>query len=340
MAKNKIDFESSLLGRFLNWVSDGGGALDRRMQESLDEEPGARGTEIEQEIRREEIRQEVYTKELLEERKLYARTHSWMDRKGNKWINALYKLMAGVIALMIIWSLIVTVAELPRMGDPNAPVVNDVVRRYSEDGLAETGAVNIVAGMILDYRAFDTLGESNVLFIAACSVLMLLRVKLDDSGRVSDEKKDAEDNDRRYEPHKDTILQRMADVLVPVILLFGIYILFNGHLSPGGGFSGGAIMGAGLILFLNAHGYSGTKGVKLFGYVTFKWVSFAALSFYCLSKCYSFFTGANHLPSIIGPGTPGSIFSAGLILPLNVAVGFVVAFTMFGFYTLFRKGDF
>ena len=69
-------------------------------------------------------------------------------------------------------------------------------------------------------------------------------------------------------------------------------------------------------------------------------MSFAALSFYCLSKCYSFFTGANHLDSIIGPGTPGSIFSAGLILPLNVAVGFVVAFTMFGFYTLFRKGDF
>ena len=340
MAKNKIDFEKSLLGRFLNWVSDGGALLDRRMQDSLDEAPHKKGEEIEREIRREEMRQEKYEKELLEEREMYVRTHEWMDRKGSKWIDWLYRVMAAVIAVMIIWALIGVTAELPAVGDPNAPVVNEVVERYSEKGLEETGAVNIVAGMILDYRAFDTLGESNVLFIAVCSVLMLLRVKLDESGRLSEEKKDAEENDRRFEPHKDTILQRMADVLVPVILLFGIYILFNGHLSPGGGFSGGAIMGAGLILYLNAHGYSGTKGVKLFGYTTFKWVSFSALSFYCLSKCYSFFTGANHLPSIIGPGTPGSIFSAGLILPLNVAVGFVVAFTMFGFYTLFRKGDF
>lgn len=340
MARIKTDFESSILGRFLNWVSDGSGLLDRRMQDSLDEEPVRKGADIEREIRREEMQQERYAKELIEEREMYIRTHAWMARKGSKWLDALYKVMAGLIAVLIIWALIGVAAELPSVGDPNAPVVNEVVERYSEKGLEETGAVNIVAGMILDYRAFDTLGESNVLFIAVCSVLMLLRVKLDDSGRISDEKKDAEENDRRFEPHKDTILQRMADVLVPVILLFGIYILFNGHLSPGGGFSGGAIMGAGLILYLNAHGYSGTKGVKLFGYGAFKWVSFAALSFYCLSKCYSFFTGANHLDSIIGPGTPGSIFSAGLILPLNVAVGFVVAFTMFGFYTLFRKGDF
>ena len=340
MARIKKDFESSLLGRFLNWVSDGSGLLDRRMQADLDEEPVRTGADIEREIRREEMRQEIYEKELIEEREMYIRTHEWMNRKGSKWLNWFYRLMAGAVAVLIIWAMIGVVAELPAVGDPNAPVVNEVVERYSEKGLEETGAVNIVAGMILDYRAFDTLGESNVLFIAVCSVLMLLRVKLDESGRLSDEKKDAEENDRRFEPHKDTILQRMADVLVPVILLFGIYILFNGHLSPGGGFSGGAIMGAGLILYLNAHGYSGTKGVKLFGYTTFKWVSFAALSFYCLSKCYSFFTGANHLPSIIGPGTPGSIFSAGLILPLNVAVGFVVAFTMFGFYTLFRKGDF
>lgn len=47
--------------------------------------------------------------------------------------------------------------------------------KYIEDGLQDTGAVNIVTGMILDYRAFDTFGESNVLFIATCTVLILLR---------------------------------------------------------------------------------------------------------------------------------------------------------------------
>ena len=41
-------------------------------------------------------------------------------------------------------------------------------------------AVNIVTGMILDYRAFDTFGESCVLFVASCCVLILLRVDKDE----------------------------------------------------------------------------------------------------------------------------------------------------------------
>lgn len=333
MAKRRENFESGRLYRLQKWVEHGSGALDRRMQGSLTAAPGRSGFENERAEEKERLREERSRQEAEAERVLYSGMQVWMDRRGSRWIRALYRLMAAVLALLIIGVLILTVAQLPRMGDPEAPVMNEVVERYSEKGLEETGAVNIVAGMILDYRAFDTLGESNVLFLAVCSVLLLLRAVPGDSAELSA-------NDRVYEPHNDTILQRMADVIVPVAILFGLYIMANGHLSPGGGFSGGAVTGAGLILYLNAHGYSGTRHVKLFGYTVFKWVSFSALSFYCLSKCYSFFTGANELPSIVGPGTAGSIFSAGLILPLNAAVGFVVAFTMFGFYTLFRKGDF
>lgn len=95
-------------------------------------------------------------------------------------------------------------------------------------------------------------------------------------------------------------------------------------------------MGAGLILYLNAFGFKRTE--RFFTFTTFKIVSCVALSFYALSKAYSFFTGANHLPSIITTGTPGMIFSAGLIPYLNIAVGLVVCCTMYAFYTLFRKG--
>lgn len=68
-------------------------------------------------------------------------------------------------------------------------------------------------------------------------------------------------------------------------------------------------------------------------------VVLCSLGFYCLAKSYSFYTGANHLHSIISPGTPGRILSAGLILPLNVAVGFVVCCTMYSFYMYFRRGE-
>ena len=126
--------------------------------------------------------------------------------------------------------------------------------------------------------------------------------------------------------------------MFPVIVIYGIYVILNGHISPGGGFSGGAIIGAGLILYANAFGFE--KLNRFFTEKTYKWISFVSLSFYCLAKSYSFFTGANHLESGIPLGQAGAILSSGLILPLNICVGMVVACTMYAFYTLFRKGGF
>ena len=195
--------------------------------------------------------------------------------------------------------------------------------------------MNIVTGMILDYRAFDTFGESNVLFIATCTVLILLR-----SDKKQDQRKAAAEAKREqfYEPKDDSILQQITFLLFPIIVIFGIYVILNGHISPGGGFSGGAIIGAGLILYANAFGFE--KLNRFFTEKTYKYVSFSALTFYCLAKSYSFFTGANHLESGIPLGTPGAILSSGLIFPLNICVGLVVACTMYAFYTLFRKGGF
>ena len=255
------------------------------------------------------------------------------DKENNRVYKAFlrfYKLAAVVCCIALILMLVVTVSYLPPVGSPDNPAHNEVVEKYVEDGMQDTGAVNIVAGMILDYRAFDTFGESNVLFMATVVVMLLMR---DDK-----RKKGADSADMKYEQRFDTILQQVTFILFPLIMIFGIYVVVNGHLSPGGGFSGGAIMGAGLILFLNAFGIEKTR--RFFTENTHKYVCFAALSFYCLAKSYSFFTGANHLESIISTGVPGKIISAGLIFPLNICVGLVVACTMYSFYTLFRRGGY
>jgi len=130
----------------------------------------------------------------------------------------------------------------------------------------------------------------------------------------------------------------VVKLLVPVVMIFGVYILFNGHLSPGGGFSGGAILGAGFILFAMAFGEE--KAAEIFTPKLIRSVTIASLSFYCLAKSYSFFTGNefNGLHSVISPGTPGDFLSGGLILPLNIAVGCVVCCTMYSFYMLFKRG--
>lgn len=246
----------------------------------------------------------------------------------------IYRISSVLFCIFLVAMLLVAVSNLPTFGNPDNPVNNEVAARYIENGLQETGAVNIVTGMILDYRAFDTLGESHVLFIATCTVLILLR--LDDSKKGSHGMGYDMEEDRLHEPKNDVILQTVARILVPPIVIFGIYVILGGHLGPGGGFSGGAVIGAGLILYLNAFGFAKTE--RFFNEKTYKRLSFCALGCYCLAKSYSFYTGANHIESVIPLGTPGAILSSGLILILNICVGLVVAGTMYTFYVMFRKG--
>ena len=337
MAKIRNDYDNSWWPRFVRWLKNGSSALDDAMYGDLEEEavlPDAPAGDAEKREAQWDERRRLL---LRDEQDMYSQVHAWSRSKGAKLAQWFYRITAVVICLGIIWMLLQTAAYLPPFGNPGNPANNEVSRRYIEQGMQETGAVNIVAGMILDYRAFDTLGESNVLFIAACSVLILLRISSEKHGGDAVAQLEAEADDRMYEPKNDLILQRIASFLVPLILLFGVYIIMNGHISPGGGFSGGAVMGAGLILYLNAFGFRKTE--RFFTFKTFKAVSLCALSFYAVSKAYSFFTGANHLSSFITPGTPGRLFSAGLIPYLNIAVGLVVCCTMYAFYTLFRKGD-
>ena len=64
----------------------------------------------------------------------------------------------------------VAAAESPSLPPPAS-------QRYIEDGLADTGAANLVAAVILDYRAYDTLGEATVLFASIIGATVILRKK-------------------------------------------------------------------------------------------------------------------------------------------------------------------
>lgn len=319
--KSQEEYEKTKAFRFFRWLSGSKDPYVGEMEMKLQKEWEAEESAIQERMREKQM--------LID--KIY-------DVENNKLLRAFHKtyVIAAILFCFALAALLLyTVSYLPETGRADKPVNNEVPARYIESGLQETGAVNIVTGMILDYRAFDTFGESNVLFVATITVLILLHVN---KQKGENGKEEEPENDRIYEPKNDVILQAGAIVLVPMIILFGIYVILNGHLSPGGGFSGGAVIGAGLILYLNAFGFKKTE--KLFTEKTYRWVSFAALTTYCLAKSYSFYTGANHLESHIPLGTPGHILSSGLILVLNICVGMVVACTMYTFYVMFRKGDF
>ena len=264
-----------------------------------------------------------------EEARYQPRHHTAMIHMIFRQSHRFYVALVAVLCVVLFTVLLLAAANLPAYGDSEAPTNNEVTERYVNRGVEETGAVNAVAGLILDYRAFDTLGESFVLFTALCAVTILMS-----RGR----RKHPLPMETDYaDYYADPIVHTMCKVIIPVILVFGVYVLVNGHLSPGGGFSGGAILSSALIIYAmvwgdeRAHGTIRERAIRR--------TAALALGFYVVSKTYSFYTGANGLHSVISPGVPGRIFSAGLILPLNVAVGLVVCCTMYSFYMFFRRGE-
>lgn len=312
--------KNETLLRLKKWLDNGDDALELEMEDALEEEdsltpaPADEGDEAEEKMK---IRKDGFR---IEKHPVYEKV---------------YIVLAVVICVVLIGVLLFAALKMPMFGEADTLIDSELSEFYAEHTLEEIGALNIIAGIILDYRGFDTLGESHVLFIGICTVLLMLSIR----GEKDEEQRILADaQDRHFEPRHDEILQTVTRILTPMILIFGIYVIVNGHLSPGGGFSGGAILGAGLILYQNAFGYAHVQ--RFFTFRTFKYVSLCSLLFYSCAKGYHFFTGANHLESGISPGIPGNILSAGLLLPLNIVVGLVVACTMYALYTMFRKGDF
>jgi len=104
---------------------------------------------------------------------------------------------------------------------------------FGESKNLESGSANMVTSVVVNYRSFDTLGEVTVLFISAFGVGLLL------SGKRK----------RQKMMHKPNfILKQGARIVVGIMMIFGVYVFVHGHLTPGGGFPGGAIIAASVLL--------------------------------------------------------------------------------------------
>ncbi len=119
------------------------------------------------------------------------------------------------------------------------------------------------------------------------------------------------------------IIKTMAQKLFPFIVLFGFYLISHGHLSPGGGFQGGVVLGTAIILLALSHSIEQTEKkfksrwlnmLEKLGILTLIFLGFLGIFF-----GYSFLS--NFLPL----GKPGQIASGGLMLLFNIAIGIKVA---------------
>ncbi len=213
----------------------------------------------------------------------------------------------GILLLLIITGgIILTLKEIP-FGIPKTKIGEYFINK----GIEETGATNIVTSVVVGYRGFDTLGEITILFTAAIglgALFSMLRKKK---------------NIIKKEP-ASLIVYTGCRFLFPIIMLTGIYILFHGHLTPGGGFQGGAIIASAfLLMYLGCKGKrvkeNASKVVEVIGGLTFIALGIVGL---IIGKDFLF----NFLPK----GEPNMLLSAGIIPIIYIAIGLKVGSELAG----------
>lgn len=128
------------------------------------------------------------------------------------------------------------------------------------------------------------------------------------------------------------IVKTITRLSVGLILLYGIYIVLHGHISPGGGFAGGVIIALSFIHLMLAFGKE--EAFKRFpkSYISF-FESMGALMFLSISLL-GFLGGFFFYDFVISKGTPFKLFSAGMIPLSNIAIALKVSSGLFAIFVV------
>lgn len=147
-------------------------------------------------------------------------------------------------------ALVYATLDAPFLGESSAPVHNHVTPRYIEKAAEEIGIPNMVTAVLASYRGYDTFGETLVIFTAGLAVLLLL-------GTREVPKYQTDEN----AIHDQLVLKVVVKLLIPLILLYGLYVQFHGDFGAGGGFQAGVIFATGFILYDMVFGAAHARAV-------------------------------------------------------------------------------
>ncbi|TVR30012.1 MAG: sodium:proton antiporter [Spirochaetaceae bacterium] len=190
--------------------------------------------------------------------------------------------------------------------------LSDAIRPvdYTLRTVRDTGAINAVTAILFDYRALDTLGEATVIF-AASSVLAFLAPRSSAS---------------MLSVRLSMLILYGIAFLLPFIMVFGFGTIVFGHVSPGGGFTGGVMLSSSVVIFAVVYSVGGQQSYVL-PILVKKYVENAAMFVFVSLGFIGLFSGGAYLANAltgIPLGEPGSLLSGGLIPLLNIATGFKV----------------
>ena len=234
------------------------------------------------------------------------------------------KLLSLVPVVAVGGLLLFAAQDFPEWGDPASPAsTSPVSSHFIQSTGVDTEVPNMVTAVLADYRGFDTMFETVVVFIAGMAVLAILK----SSGR----RKGKREHEVEAEP--DLIVTNTVRLIVPVIQIFAFYVLAHGHVSPGGGFQGGVVMGASFILVALAWDLE----VALARFSAEKCILVAALGIvlYCGIGFLSMLLGGEfldyaELEKVLPVSREMARYHA--MLGVEIGVGFTVTAIMFALY--------
>lgn len=223
-----------------------------------------------------------------------------MNPRTRLWLVAVG--LAGVAALLVAACL-----DLPHFGGDRHPYGDRAVHASLDRHTANT-----IASVNFDQRAFDTLGETTILFAAVVGCVVLLRQTRDE---------------HRARPAPAAVappVRRYALLVLPVALLVGLYVIAHGQLSPGGGFQGGVVAATSLHLLYLGADYRALERIRPVG--LFEVGDALSASAYLVTGLAGLIGGTAFLANTLLPyGTFNTLSSGGTVPLLNAAVGMEVA---------------
>jgi len=215
-----------------------------------------------------------------------------------------FRLATLLFCLCLGWWFWKGIEALEPTGTLTGPAVH-----YVAQAAEETGASNLVSAILFDYRALDTLGEATVIYTAVCGIAMLF----------------SRSKYRKSSTGLSFIVKRSLGFVIPFILLYAAGIVLMGHLTPGGGFQGGAVFATMTILFCIVYG-SNFEAARINPKVK-EFIESSGAVMFTLIGLVGLIAGAGFLANSAAgfpTGRVGSVLSGGTIPLLNIAVGMKV----------------
>src|SRR5437016_4138516 len=136
----------------------------------------------------------------------------------------------GIAFFALFYLAIRGVPDIGHYRGPYGDVLNAVAA-------TERHSTDVVSAVNFDYRGFDTLGEESILFASVLGATVLLRKQ-----HAEQKGKPEEEAPHRHVPEMSDAVRVLALGLAAPMVLFGIYVIVHGQLTPGGGFQGGLVL--------------------------------------------------------------------------------------------------